>query len=149
MQQRCETFSVASSTSTIPWKHATVTITSDHFITTYRMVTCERGSEGWAEEMIVVSGIPFTAYHTQSVTVDHIVTVLVNFEVEYPSVTEAHLKSITKGIQPTRLEGLPNMEAAAWPDKGLPPGSEHQPPNQTSPQPSISVSFHKTSIKNK
>lgn len=38
--------------------------------------------------------------------------------------------------------------ALAAPDKGLPLGSEHQQPsNQTNPQPSISISSHKPSIK--
>lgn len=84
------TYSVASSTSTVLWKDAMITVTSDYFIIT---------------DHIVTSGIPIAAHYTftiaRSVTVDHIITVTVTAEVEYPSVTEAHLKSLTKGIQPT------------------------------------------------
>lgn len=84
------TYSVASSTSRVPWKDATITVTSNHFIAT---------------DHIITSGIPTTAHYTftiaRSVTVDHIITVTMTAEVEYPSAAESHLKSITKGIQPT------------------------------------------------
>ena len=83
-------YSVASSKSIVPWKDATIMAASDHFITT---------------DHIVTPGIHITAHYTftfaRSVSVDHIIPVTVTAEVEYPSATEAHLKSITKGIQPT------------------------------------------------